>query len=267
MAIAFSNKRAALVIAHPGHELRVYQWLRLTRPLCFILTDGSGRSGKSRLDSTTKLLEQNGAQVGSIYGRLTDYEIYAAIIKGEFDLFVKLTEELSRELVRAEIEYVVGDAFEGYNPVHDVCRLMINAALETANRTVKHSILNFEILLTTDPTDYPKSLLTDAIRLNLDEDDLAKKQTAVHAYAEIAADVDRILQREGVRGIQTELLRSVSNCLAGDGVITEPPYYEIHGEKQVAAGYYEHVLRYREHVLPIAQALRHYSHNNGSRVI
>src|SRR5882762_8530404 len=113
MIVSFPNGRAALVIAHPGHELRVYQWLRLTRPLCFVLTDGSGRSGKSRLDSTTKLLEQNGAQPGSIYGRLTDHAFYADILKGEFKLFIDLAAELARELMQQEIGYVVGDAVEG----------------------------------------------------------------------------------------------------------------------------------------------------------
>ena len=36
---------------------------------------------------------------------------------------------------------------------------------------------------------------------------------------------------------------------------TERPYYEIHGERQVAAGYYRDVIRYREHLLPLADAL------------
>src|SRR5207253_5484219 len=40
VAPALPGGRAALVIAHPGHELRVYHWLRLARPSVFILTDG-----------------------------------------------------------------------------------------------------------------------------------------------------------------------------------------------------------------------------------
>jgi len=259
MAIPFPNSRAALVIAHPGHELRVYQWLRLTRPLCFVLTDGSGRAGKSRLDSTSRLLQQNGAGAGSIYGRLTDHSIYAAIIKGEFDLFIDLTAELARELVREEIEYVVGDAIEGYNPAHDVCRLMINAAVKIANRTGKHSISNFEISLAPRATNYTEPELANAIWLDLDEDALARKQEAVNGYAEIAPDVDRILEREGLRAIQKEFLRPVSTCIPCDGIIPEPPYYEIHGEKQVAAGHYDRVIRYREHVNPLAKALRQYT--------
>ena len=45
------RKRCALVVAHPGHELRVYGWLALRKPDVYILTDGSGHTGNSRLDS------------------------------------------------------------------------------------------------------------------------------------------------------------------------------------------------------------------------
>ena len=33
------------------------------------------------------------------------------------------------------------------------------------------------------------------------------------------------------------------------------PYYETYGERQVAAGRYQQVLRLEEHVLPLARAL------------
>lgn len=261
MAIDFSNSRAALVMAHPGHELRVYQWLRLARPLCFVLTDGSGRSGKSRLDSTTKLLEQNGARAGCIYGRLTDHAIYSAIIKGDFDLFIDLTGELARELVREEIEYVVGDAIEGYNPAHDACRFMINAAVTIANRQRNQPIMNFEVFLAGQSDNHPEKTAGD-LWLYLDEDSCAKKLEAAHGYQEIAFDVRLILSREGMQAIQTERLRPACQCATCDGS-TETPYYEIHGEKQVAAGRYEQVLRYREHVRPLAEALRYYSERDG----
>ena len=33
-------------------------------------------------------------------------------------------------------------------------------------------------------------------------------------------------------------------------------FYELYGEKLVAAGRYEKVIRYREHMLPLARAIR-----------
>lgn len=82
--------RAALVVAHPSHELLVHGWLQLNRPQVFVLTDGSGRSGSSRLSQTTRLLEQVGAQRGSIYGRLTDLEAYAINLKHNVSYFILL---------------------------------------------------------------------------------------------------------------------------------------------------------------------------------
>src|SRR5258708_4480290 len=88
------DSRAALVVGHPGHELLVHGWLEETRPLVFVLTDGSGRSGKSRLASTTRVVEQSGAKAGSIYGRLTDVAAYEAILNHQFDVFARLALEL-----------------------------------------------------------------------------------------------------------------------------------------------------------------------------
>jgi hypothetical protein len=59
---------AALVVAHPGHELRVHHWLELTRPFVIVLTDGSGHSGQSRLASTTRVLAAAGARPDSRRG-------------------------------------------------------------------------------------------------------------------------------------------------------------------------------------------------------
>jgi len=87
---------------------------------------------------------------------------------------------------------------------------------------------------------------------------VASKLEAARAYPEIASDVDRILNQEGVHAIQTERRHLARNGSPGDGA-AETPYYELHGEKQVAAGHYEHVLRYREHVIPLVEALRYYS--------
>jgi hypothetical protein len=35
----------------------------------------------------------------------------------------------------------------------------------------------------------------------------------------------------------------------------EPAFYEAYGENQVRRGYYREAIRYREHVLPIVEAL------------
>lgn len=254
MSHVLPDRRAALIIAHPGHELRVYCWLKLVRPRVFILTDGSGHSHESRLSRTTCILNSLGAQSGSIYGRLTDAEIYLAILNGELDLFIKLAGELAEALVRERIEYIVGDAIEGYNPVHDVCRLVTNAAVRKACQ-MGTCIENFDVLLAYKPTDYPPETMMGAISIDLDEHTLSQKLRAARDYSELAVDVNRILEQEGVGSLRTEYLRRV-NRDSHNGVLRSAPYYEVYGEEQVAAGHYEQIIRYREHVLPLADALR-----------
>ena len=92
------DRRAALVVAHPGHELRVYNWVSLVQPRVFVLTDGSSCFHTSRLHRTTSILNSLGARPGSIYGRLTDAEMYSAILDGDIDLFVGIADELARSL-------------------------------------------------------------------------------------------------------------------------------------------------------------------------
>src|SRR6185436_19702280 len=136
--------RAALVVAHPSHELRLHGWLEQVKPYVCVLTDGGGRAGEPRLDRTTEVLSRAGARQGTIYGRLADLEVYSAILNGEVELFTELVEELAQAFVNERIEYVVGDAAVGYNVTHDMCRIVIGAAVELAQQQYDHRVENFD---------------------------------------------------------------------------------------------------------------------------
>ena len=61
---------------HPGHELKVFGWLAEYQPRVYVITDGSGRSGISRIPSTAALLQNARARSGDIFGAISDAEIY-----------------------------------------------------------------------------------------------------------------------------------------------------------------------------------------------
>lgn len=254
---ASADIRTALVVAHPGHELLVHGWLEVTHPLVFVLTDGSGRSNQSRLASTTSIVNQTGAKCGSIYGRLTDAAGYAAILKHEFELFIALARELCGALVAERIDYVAGDAFEGYNPMHDVCRLVINAAVTVARRARGNSVANFEFSLIGQPGTCREPHHVNRIWRLLDEAAFARKMTAAKGYGQLAGEVLAALERRSSEAFRMECLCPVDPG-AGDYRSDDPPFYEQYGEKQVAAGYYHQVLRYNEHIAPLAEVLRRY---------
>lgn len=223
----------------------------MTRPTVFVLTDGSGRSGQSRLPSTTRILEQAGASKGSFYGRVTDSEAYNAILNHDFDLFVELARELARFLIEENVSRIAGDALEGYNPTHDVCRLVISAAMEMANRSGHHRLASFDFLLTGAPE---KNAGPQELRIELDDAAFARKMAAARSYAELESEVNHALTVDSGRAFRVECLRAVKNEI-GFGQNSKP-YYEEYGERQVAAGHYRDIIRYREHIKPLAEALR-----------
>jgi len=300
MHLSSRSGRAALVVAHPSHELRIHGWLEQTQPYVCILTDGGGRSGEPRLSRTSEVLDRAGATQGAIYGRLTDLEVYAAILKGDSELFVGLVEELCEAFVAEEIEYVVGDAAEGYSVAHDICRTMIDAAVELADYRYGHTIENFDFLVVGRPEE---SHDDNAITIHLDEDAFRGKINAALAYSpKLAEDVEAALGGTPFQGIRrfsepqlagevdvevsasvlgalgphprlkarfadiiegvpldafrVECLRPVGKASATDWTTGEPLFYELYGEKLVAAGRYEKVIRYHEHMLPLAQAIQ-----------
>lgn len=299
MHLSARSGRAALVVAHPSHELRIHGWLEQTRPYVCILTDGGGRSGEPRLLKTSEVLDRTGATRGTIYGRLTDLEVYAAILNADVELFAGLVEELCEALVAEQIEYIVGDAAEGYNVAHDICRTMIDVAVDLAEYRHGHTIANFEFPVVGRPAESPSD---DAITLHLDDDAFARKIDAARAYSpKLAQDVKAALDGTPFQGVRrfsepqlagevdvevsasllkamephpklrarfkdmiegvpldafrVECLRPVSSE-SGNWTSSDPLFYEIYGEKLVAAGRYKKVIRYREHMLPLARAIR-----------
>ena len=73
-----------LAVAHPGHELRLGDWLAETRPVTFVLTTGS-RSGadRGRIEASGSLADRIGAERGGIFGRYLDSQLYSLMIAGD----------------------------------------------------------------------------------------------------------------------------------------------------------------------------------------
>ena len=244
-------KHPALVIAHPGHELRVFGWLTVAQPRVHVLTDGSGSGGASRVASTAALLEQFDCERGSIFPAAPDRDVYAALTAGDLPWFGMLAERLAAALIRECNDCVVADAAEGFNPVHDVCRALVDAAVKIAARQTGRYISNWEFGLTEwTGEDWHGP---DCRHIELTEDQLAKKLTASRGYAGLELEIETALKERGEAYFRRECVRpakphSPPSCIP-------KPYYETVGEQRVAAGHYQSVLRYSDHVFPVLQLL------------
>jgi len=221
-----------------------------------VLTDGSGSSGHSRVASTLELLRRAGAGPGSVFGRFRDSELYTVILDGRIEILTGLAHELAEAFIEHGVETVAADAIEGFNPSHDLCRLLTGAAVARASHRTGRTITLYDYLLEDRPDAMPANGGSGVLRLELEDGALERKLAAARAYPEMAFEVERAFARHGAGAFRTECLRPADPEADVETLIEEPPYYESYGERQVAAGRYPRVLRFREHFLPLARALR-----------
>jgi hypothetical protein len=193
---------------------------------------------------------------------MSDAELYNTVLGFNHRPFLDLVEKLAAAILREQVDCIAGDAEEGYNPGHDTCRLIINAAVKLAKQKSGKAIRNYDFTLAGPPDQCREDLRDHSLRLNLDDEAFARKLSAARNYPELQAEVETALNGTGNR-FRVEWLRPVnSHSLAIRSSDVDPPYYEQYGEKQVGSGYYRQVLRYSEHMLPLARALDSYVERN-----
>jgi hypothetical protein len=149
-------------------------------------------------------------------------------------------------------------------------------------------IVNYDFTLMGSPNRGPASLLDSSLWFTLDDEAFVRKLAAARNYPELKAEVEAALQGtvhevfrddEGLsqrvqatfgvteaNTFRVECLRPVkANGIATKTFPDEIPFYEAYGEKQVKDGHYRKVLRYREHMQPLADALRAHVESNSGR--
>jgi hypothetical protein len=229
--------RPILIVAHPGHELRLFGWMQENRPLLCILTDGSGGLSASRVHYSAALAEHCGAARGPVFGPLPDRAWYAAILGANAAPFL----EAAASIVRAAEPGapVVADPVEGYNPMHDLAAALADSV---ASRTGGQRL--------TYPLMAP---LGQGAPLPLDGATLARKQAAIDAYTPLADEVQALL-RADPQALRDE--RVLPACFDWPATMDPPAAYERIGAERTAAGRYGQTIRYARHVRPLALALR-----------
>jgi hypothetical protein len=253
-------QRPLLFAAHPGHELRVYGWLKETKPAVCFLTDGSGADGVSRAARSDAVLESAGAVAGPMYAVASDRTVYAALLEGNAEFFCALARRLANVIVDGEYAFAAGDAAEGYNPSHDVARMLLDAAVGLARRGGAR-VANYAFPVVGHPLEPPAGAFVQSLSVQLDDATLHEKIERGRAYAHdtggiLVSEVDEAIERFGIEAFREERLFE-----AGDGALDAvfdraKPFYETYGEQQVEAGKYSFVLRWVDHVRPVAAALR-----------
>ncbi|PSL47348.1 hypothetical protein CLV51_102194 [Chitinophaga niastensis] len=251
----FNN--VALIIAHPGHELRVFRFIELYKPRVYVLTDGAGSSGDSRLYNTIAILEKCGASISSIMGHYSDREIYRIMLEKDYLSLTTLVQKILLDFEEHNIQMVVGDAIEGYNPTHDLCRYLINLIVSLKEVNDGVGLSNFDFLLDGVMSEEEGDLV-----IQLDNADFERKQRAAEGYTELSKELESTIQKYGNSPFMVESLRKVQQPHTfsswGEGV----PFYEQYAREKVSKGVYDKAISFQEHLLPL---IHHLSTNLSGR--
>ena len=206
LSTVFPVEQTALVVAHPGHELRVWCWLEQVRPLTIIVTDGSGQSEQSRVVFSRRLVQAAGARESTTFGVASDLAIYTAVLAGNHDFFRKLVDDIASELIRHRIRCVVGDAAEGRIMAHDLLREVRREAVHLAERSLAWPITQYEYALDSHPASHPPLAAHRIKKLHLSERDLVRKLSIARGYTAIESIVDADIRAYGTQAFSVECL-------------------------------------------------------------
>jgi hypothetical protein len=250
--LGLKDKRCALAIAHPGHELRVLGSLFELCPAVYILTDGSGSRGIPRISSTSRLIQEIGGTNSFMFGQYNDRQIYALVLAKASSFFLKISDQLAEDWIRNDIETVIGDAYEGAIMTHDLWRGIIDRAIRIASNALGREIENLEFELEKNPLSPSEQAEVHSV-IRLPDEVWQRKIQIARAYEELKTEVDYAFEHWGTQVFQFETF--LKNRGLSRRNWSSPPLYEKHGERRVAEGVYQQAVRFNEHVKPILEDL------------
>ncbi|TPJ43511.1 hypothetical protein FJ492_16500 [Mesorhizobium sp. B2-5-4] len=232
-----------LILAHPGHELRIHHWLELSRPRVYLLTDGSGGRNQARTKFSREAVDAAGATAGAIFGEIPDSAWYKALLTTDGGFFADVLRQIRLDLMEFQDVQVVSDAVDGYNPIHDLACAFgnaLNGRLHGARPGHKH-------LCSAAVPNVPGLV---EVEVQLDSAARARKIAAVKAYTPLADEARQILDRDP-QCFDRELLISQNF----DWNKSWTPEWERIGKERVARKLYDRCITYRENVQPVVQQL------------
>jgi hypothetical protein len=246
--------KASLVVAHPGHELRLFGWIAEQKPTVHILTKGSRSGTCGRVEASASVLERLGARAGTMFGAIYDRDFYALLLSGEMRPFLQWTDKLCDSFLADSPKFIVVDAWQLYNVAHDLVHVMTRVAAAEASAQAGKTIPVFDYPVVPAALEgkVPASHVHE--RRNLDFDTLQQKMATARAYPDIGNELEELAAYEGAAALAHEILRVPPPLAQLQAEPLAKPAYENYGEERVKAGLYTDIIRWH-HVAPVVSSL------------
>ena len=244
------TKRPLLVIAHPGHELRLFGWMVNTRPEVLILTDGSGSSGQSRLKFTHNIVAMTGCTLNEQFKPLSDRTWYKCFLERDAQPIIDACIAIAEGARRLGSGHIVSDAVDGYNPMHDTAFDLAASAcslIQRSGRDVVHWVC---------PATGTLSAGSIAMKNTLSPETQQLKLNAMQSYLPLCDEITGVLLSKEF-DISTEYLYNPVNTEFDGGI----PYYEEVGRGRIRDKLYVDVIQRERDVEPLIKRACHEIHS------
>jgi len=190
-----------------------------------------------------------------LFEPFTDKSIYQLILEGNLDAIHQIRTKLYQYVEAHAYDLIVGDALEGFNPTHDLCRYLINSIVKEYHQTRSRPIYNYAFHLDEAPYFASSSGQADQIQMDLDETEFDLKFKAAQDYPELKYEVDKALGLYGKEAFKKEIYFPVHDLNQIKVWSSPTPKYESYGRDRINNGTYREVIEFEKHMMPIASSI------------
>ncbi len=252
----------AMVLAHGDHELFAAGLIQHFQPNILYISRGRHPEDEQTEQQAREVLRglELGSQVTFLPVRETD--IYGRLLSRDIEWFATLRDHVAAWLCQTKADVIIADKFEWYNSIHDLCPLLVDAALETCPLLSARNVRRFDLPLAFQTLD------------SGGEESVVDSGDSQHTYMLTPEESRR--KWDAIQSVvgHDENVRLVTTAWSGERYLQEiceavpatrdyrvaPPRdrwktYDDHGTENVARGRYREAITFHEHYVPIAEAL------------
>lgn len=238
--------KSIVMMAHPGHELRIYDWMATFKPSVHVLTTGS-RSGElvgERLNKSRYNISLSGSRIGSVFGHTLDIDLYRRIFERDVAYFERLVDQFTKEIVDGKCQLVVCDCWQAFSVAHDLASVIGRVSAKLATQQTGDFVECLEYMPVPQFNDgliKPGPLafehhVTPASRQT--KTDLANEYPDLH-------ELEEYIEIYGLEDLLREQFywpKPIEALICSDST----PLYEIYGSERVAQGRYDRALSWAD---------------------
>lgn len=246
-----------MVFAHPGHELTTVGLLLRLRPHLLFLTRSDSAGDPTRESVALEGLRRMGLDAQATFFGVGEHDIYRWLLRGEMEPLLQLRGRIAAWLDDVQPTCVFGDAWELFNIVHDVGRVMLDSAWRSYR--LKAPCTNYELPLVCRTAPDVRLLRYQEFpsgpyeTLTLDAPVAALKRTLADWAEQQWNEVAKVRE---YYSLDRECYREVS---ADRDYLTPPAGLQIHfqewGRLQVLRGKYAEAITFADHFVPFVRAM------------